>query len=123
MLGEPGSGKSVEIRKESEHIRKQLGPGGRIIFLDGRTTIQSDATLERFWFRSKSWTDWQVEVAVTDQQVPEIADKRVSETWGARVMAIPFPKITDHFSDRKEEDSVGTEAESQILTDESGSTA
>lgn len=59
LLGEPGSGKSVEIRKESERIRKQLGPGGRIVYLDGRTTVQSDTTLDRFWFRSEMWKDWQ----------------------------------------------------------------
>jgi hypothetical protein len=59
LLGEPGSGKSVEIRKESERIRNQLDAGERVIYLDGRTTIQSPDTLDRMWFDSKVWSDWQ----------------------------------------------------------------
>lgn len=63
LLGEPGSGKSVEIHKEYERIRNQLGPGGRFIYLDGRTTVQSERTLDRIWFDSQVWKQWQ---ATTD---------------------------------------------------------
>lgn len=59
LLGEPGSGKSVEIRQEYVRINNQLGSGGRIIYLDGRTTVQSERTLDRIWFGSDVWRNWQ----------------------------------------------------------------
>lgn len=59
LLGEPGSGKSVEIRREKERIESQLGSSGLVIFLDGRTTIHSEQTLRRMWFESDSWKTWQ----------------------------------------------------------------
>lgn len=59
LLGEPGSGKSVEICHESERIRNRVEPGGLVIYLDGRTTIQSEHMLYRMWFESKMWCDWQ----------------------------------------------------------------
>jgi hypothetical protein len=59
LLGEPGSGKSVEIRQEHARISNQLGPGGRVIYLDGRTTVQSQRTLDRIWFDSDVWRNWQ----------------------------------------------------------------
>lgn len=58
LLGEPGSGKSVEIHKEYERISNQLGPGGRVIYLDGRTTVHSERTLDRIWFHSDGWKQW-----------------------------------------------------------------
>lgn len=59
LLGEPGSGKSVEIGRERERIKNQLGPGGQAIFLDGRTTVHSEHALYRMWFETKLWKTWQ----------------------------------------------------------------
>ncbi len=59
LLGEAGSGKSVEISQECGRIRNQIGSGGRVIYLDGRTTIQSEHTLYRIWFDSGLWRNWQ----------------------------------------------------------------
>jgi hypothetical protein len=59
LLGEPGSGKSVVLRVESRRLREKMGRSGKVIFLDGRTTIHDSATLWRYWFDSDDWKDWQ----------------------------------------------------------------
>lgn len=59
LLGEPGSGKSVEIRREKARVESQLGRSGSVILLDGRTTVHSEQTLRHMWFESDSWKTWQ----------------------------------------------------------------
>lgn len=59
LLGEPGSGKSVEMSRERDRVRNQTGPNRSVIYLDGRSTVQTEGTLHRLWFDSEAWGDWQ----------------------------------------------------------------
>lgn len=58
LLGEPGSGKSVELARDYQRILSTLLCSDRSLYLDGRTLIRSEQSLYRYWFDSGVWQDW-----------------------------------------------------------------
>lgn len=57
LVGDPGAGKSTELRKEREYTETVFDER-RIISLDSKSGVSSDTVFLELWFESRRWKNW-----------------------------------------------------------------